>query len=97
LESNEKRSLAGSTPPGSLSLIRIVTFTLPCFGTVEIANISGTLSEMHKMYYYIKYLSYFNLNFSLKLNYRKIDDNGGKAYELGQTTVFGLQGILSCW
>ncbi len=29
--------------------------------------------------------------------YRKIDDNGGKAYELGQTTVFGLQGILACW
>lgn len=28
---------------------------------------------------------------------RKIDDNGGKAYELGQTTVFGLQGILACW
>jgi hypothetical protein len=28
---------------------------------------------------------------------RKIDDNGGKASELGQTTVFGLQGILACW
>ena len=34
---------------------------------------------------------------SLHLAYRKHDDNHGKAYELGQAAVMGMQGILSCW
>jgi len=29
--------------------------------------------------------------------YRKIDDDRGKSYELGQSTVFCMRGILGCW
>ena len=29
--------------------------------------------------------------------YKNIDDDQGKCYELGQSTVLSLQGILSCW
>ena len=28
---------------------------------------------------------------------RRIDDDRGKSYELGQSTVFGMRGILCCW
>ena len=34
---------------------------------------------------------------SLHQAYKKINDDKGKCYELGQCTVLGLQGILSCW
>ena len=34
---------------------------------------------------------------SLCQAYKKINDDKGKCYELGQTTVLGLQGILKCW
>ena len=34
---------------------------------------------------------------SLSQAYKKINDDKGKCYELGQTTVLGLQGILKCW
>lgn len=34
---------------------------------------------------------------SLHQAYKKINNDQGKCYELGQSTVLGLQGILSCW
>jgi hypothetical protein len=34
---------------------------------------------------------------SLHLAYRQHDDDKGKAYELGQAVVMGMQGILVCW
>ena len=35
--------------------------------------------------------------FALHQAYKKIDNDQGKCYELGQSTVLSLQGILSCW
>ncbi len=29
--------------------------------------------------------------------FRRIDDDRGKSYELCQSTVLGLRGILACW
>ena len=34
---------------------------------------------------------------SLSQAYKKYDDDKGKTYELSQSTVLGLQGILGCW
>lgn len=34
---------------------------------------------------------------TLHLAYKRLDDNQGKAFELGQSTVMGLQGVLRCW
>ena len=34
---------------------------------------------------------------SLYLSYNRMDDDRGKSYELGQTCVFGMRGILACW
>ena len=35
--------------------------------------------------------------FALHQAYKRIDNDQGKCYELGQSTVLSLQGILSCW
>ena len=34
---------------------------------------------------------------SLYQAYRRIDDDRGKSYELGQSTVKCMRGILECW
>ena len=34
---------------------------------------------------------------SLYQAFKRIDDDRGKTYELGQSTVCGLRGILKCW
>ena len=34
---------------------------------------------------------------SLHQAYKKVNNDQGKSYELAQSTVLGLQGILSCW
>ena len=43
----------------------------------------------------LKELTFYSTN---KYNsYRRIDDDRGKAYELGQSCVKCLRGILTCW
>ena len=34
---------------------------------------------------------------SLYQAYRRIDDDRGKSYELGQSAVKAMRGILECW
>lgn len=53
--------------------------------------------SLHQAYKYVVIPKHSQSYILLFVIWRKVDDNGGKAYELGQTTVFGLQGILYSW
>lgn len=39
----------------------------------------------------------YHILFLLNKRYRRIDDDRGKSYELGQSTVKCMRGILECW
>lgn len=42
-------------------------------------------------------MAFVDVNVNLSVFSRRIDDDRGKSYELGQSTVKCMRGILECW